>query len=642
MNILSLIDENIAITLDYYNFSKLLYDELLSYIKLYKTYTNQYCEKMKALQSDFDKKILKYKNESNKKINNHHILQFIKIIPKLIKKQILNYFPILDKIDIFEEKYNKFMNQQILLIKNQQEKYNESRKNFIKKCQEVDHIKTAYFNNLNQTEDTIKEYFILKKDIEEKKEKLNDNINKQININLELYKKLEEKANSLIRETKAIEINYTSSVESLKNLQNNIKELSNQTIQTFKNSLFEMTKIYIEHLIEILGLLKASFQVPLSLIDLNMKKVEKSKVKEIQDELLNNLYNKNISTLNIFPTKYKLKVFNLININKENIFSISSFNEDFNEKLDDNKEDLSEINLSLIKIMYKHFNLLSNHKIDIKLEEEKLYTNKLSTKFFLNVSAYNTNKIITFTKDKLFNEIDINKLNNLINSKPNRLVFLKKLNKFRTLSRFKLSMDYFLIIGNLLNKILSYFESEKDTDYNIIKSCIILSQTYFYLHENKKIYLKSYIEEHSIFKDPKLWEDLINFMIKKEMDNKIINLKNGHSSLVFGVIYTFTDTMLEFGLNLENINKIIEPKIEKYNLINSHKEEINNLLQKKTENNNKLLFKGKKISNELKEIIDKFENDMKNNKSSNDKDKIIISNKKEEPIELEKDKMNNN
>ena len=260
MNILSLIDENITITLDYYNFSKLLYDELLSYIKLYKTYTNQYFEKMIALQSDFDKKILKYKNESNKKINTHHILQFIKIIPKVIKKQILNYFPILEKLDIFEENYNKFMNQKILLIKNQQEKYNESRKNFIKKCQEVDTFKTSYFNNLSQTEDTIKEYLTLKKANEEKKEKLNDNINKQININLELYQKLEEKANSLIRETKTIEANYTASVESLKNSQNNIKELSNQTIQTLKNSLFDMSNIYIRHLIEILGLLNQVFK----------------------------------------------------------------------------------------------------------------------------------------------------------------------------------------------------------------------------------------------------------------------------------------------------------------------------------------------------------------------------------------------
>ena len=163
MNILCLIDENITITFDYYNFSKLLYDEFLTYIRLYKTHTTQYCEKMTLLQNDLEKKILKYKNESNKKINNYHIVQFIKIIPEMIKKQILNFFPILDNIDIFIENFNKLINKKIVLIKNQQEKYNESRKIFLKKCQEVDNFKNVYFNNLNQTEDIVKEYFTQKK-----------------------------------------------------------------------------------------------------------------------------------------------------------------------------------------------------------------------------------------------------------------------------------------------------------------------------------------------------------------------------------------------------------------------------------------------------------------------------------------------
>ena len=53
----------------------------------------------------------------------------------MIKKQILNFFPILDNIDIFIENFNKLINKKIVLIKNQQEKYNESRKIFLKKCQ---------------------------------------------------------------------------------------------------------------------------------------------------------------------------------------------------------------------------------------------------------------------------------------------------------------------------------------------------------------------------------------------------------------------------------------------------------------------------------------------------------------------------
>ena len=218
---------------------------------------------------------------------------------------------------------------------------------------------------------------------------------------------------------------------------------------------------------------------------------EKYLEKESIDDLLNNLYNKNISTMNIFPNKYKLKLLNTLNNNNDNIFSMSSFDEDINEKAEDNKEDLSEINLSIIKVMYKNFTLLSSHKVDIQLEEEKLYTTKLSTKLFSNITAFNTNKINTFTKEMLFDEKDKNKLDNLTDKTPNRLVFLKKLNKFRSQSRFQLTINFFLIIGKLLNKFLSFFENEKDSDYNIVKNCIILSQTYYYLDENEKIYLKN-------------------------------------------------------------------------------------------------------------------------------------------------------
>ena len=605
MNILCLIDENITITFDYYNFSKLLYDEFLTYIRLYKTHTTQYCEKMTLLQNDLEKKILKYKNESNKKINNYHIVQFIKIIPEMIKKQILNFFPILDNIDIFIENFNKLINKKIVLIKNQQEKYNESRKIFLKKCQEVDNFKNVYFNNLNQTEDIVKEYFTQKKNIEESKENQINNCNKPININLEQYKKLEEKAKILIKETKHIEHDYTSSIESLKISQNNIKELTNQTIDILKTSLFDMSSIYINNITEILGLFKASFQVSLNLINLDLQKIAKTKEKESIDDLLNNLYNKNISTMNIFPNKYKLKLLNTLNNNNDNIFSMSSFDEDINEKAEDNKEDLSEINLSIIKVMYKNFTLLSSHKVDIQLEEEKLYTTKLSTKLFSNITAFNTNKINTFTKEMLFDEKDKNKLDNLTDKTPNRLVFLKKLNKFRSQSRFQLTINFFLIIGKLLNKFLSFFENEKDSDYNIVKNCIILSQTYYYLDENEKIYLKTYIEEHSIFKKPKFWENLLNFLIKNEMDNKNYINKDGYVNIVFGIIYTFIDTMFEFKLNIDEINKIIQPKIEMYNLTNNYKEDIDNLIKQKLECNNTLLSEGKKMYNKLMEIINK-------------------------------------
>ena len=156
-----------------YNLSKLLYEELISYMKFYKIYTNQYFQKITGLYSEFENKLLKYKNESNPKINSIHIFQLIKIMPDATKKQVLNYFPIFENIETFAENFNKLINEKIIIIKNQQDKYNEIKKNFLNKKQEVENFKTLYFNKLSQTEDIITEFLNKQKAIEENKGKSN-------------------------------------------------------------------------------------------------------------------------------------------------------------------------------------------------------------------------------------------------------------------------------------------------------------------------------------------------------------------------------------------------------------------------------------------------------------------------------------
>ena len=42
MNIISLIDENISSIVDYYDLSKMLYEEVINYMNAYKIHTSQY------------------------------------------------------------------------------------------------------------------------------------------------------------------------------------------------------------------------------------------------------------------------------------------------------------------------------------------------------------------------------------------------------------------------------------------------------------------------------------------------------------------------------------------------------------------------------------------------------------------------
>ena len=636
MNILTLIDENVSITFEYYNLSKALYEEFLNYMKLYKLYTNQYCQKIVTLESDFENKILKFQHESNKKIHNNYIIQFIKMFPDIIKKQIFNYFSIFDKIEEFITKFNDILNQKITLVKFQQDKYNECKSKFIKKCQEIDIIKTRYFNILSETEDIINKYLIQRKKIEEYKANPN---NTQINFNFEQYKKIEEKMTNLIKETKNLENNYISSIESSKSAQKDIQELSNKLMDLIKSVVFELLNKYKGDLFELIGLFKNCFQIPLTIINIHLEKMGKSKEQESLDNLLNNLYNKNISTINIFPNKYKLKIINKLN-NNENIFSMSSIYDDDLEKSNDNNEELSEITLSVIKAMYKNFSLLANHKIDIKLEEEKINTSKLSKKLFLNIQSFNDRNNSALKEEEIFTEKNSKKLEHLLDIKrENRIVFLKQLNKFRTLNEFCLSINHFIIIGKLLNIILSKFEIDKD--FNIVKNCIILSQTYYFLHLNQKIYLKTYIEEQDIFKEEKFWDNLITFLIKKEMENKKKNIfsKNGFSNIAFGVIYTFIDTMYEFRLNCDKIQEIIKPKIEFYKFDKNYQEEISQLIKSKNENNK---LEENYTFNELMKIIDNYNINTKKIKSTNIKEGQTILKEKEKNsnLKIEKNKIN--
>ena len=93
----------------------------------------------------------------------------------------------------------------------------------------------------------------------------------------EKNKKLEEKMNTLIKETKTIENNYISSIESSKNLQSVYKEVSNQIIQMVKESLYDMSNKYKTSLFGILGLFKVPFQVTLNNLIKNIETIIKSK-----------------------------------------------------------------------------------------------------------------------------------------------------------------------------------------------------------------------------------------------------------------------------------------------------------------------------------------------------------------------------
>ena len=198
----------------------------------------------------------------------------------------------------------------------------------------------------------------------------------------------------------------------------------------------------------------------------------------------------------------------------------------------------------------KCFQLINIKDLNLEEEKEKIKMNHLTIKLLSNIKKeYTEKEELNITQ----NELDL--IESLLEKRCNRIVFLHKLNKFRALGNYMVTKVLYSIISK-------YF-------------IIVLSQTYYMIEKEEKIYIQEDIKEHEIFKDNKFWENLFNFFMNKEIQKlrKSFDLneeksdeKSHYNKLAFGQIMTICNNMLEFGYNKDDIYKFIEPKIKHYNL----------------------------------------------------------------------------
>ena len=152
---------------------------------------------------------------------------------------------------------------------------------------------------------------------------------------------------------------------------------------------------------------------------------------------------------------------------------------------------------------------------------------------------------------------------------------LNCLNKFRINGFFTLDDKSFTNLGELLNKILDEIIIHKD--YNSAKYCIILSQTFFKPScdiVKKKIFLQSVIENHEIWKNIDVWEQMIKrklcyhlVSINEEMNKQslfsLYNFENPNDeksrieNSVFGQLIIFIENMMSFDVNKQKVKDLV-------------------------------------------------------------------------------------
>ena len=233
------------------------------------------------------------------------------------------------------------------------------------------------------------------------------------------------------------------------------------------------------------------------------------------------------------------------------------------------KKDLEilDMNYNIISILHENFRDIRK---DLNMEEEK----KKHRLRFLCSKIFKIGPGIDFKKEEKEELISFLKKNTY------KSYFLITLSKQRTKGRFKRSETLLNDLSEIINVILN--EAEKEKDYEGAKNCLILSQTFYFEikkgKKNKKKYLFDYIRNNKWLNSLEFWEGIIEHMIQEELQkNTEINKRNNYiesendiktriSNIAFSQVLSYTNNMIEFMINKDDIIKIVDIFVNKYEI----------------------------------------------------------------------------
>lgn len=263
----------------------------------------------------------------------------------------------------------------------------------------------------------------------------------------------------------------------------------------------------------------------------------------------------------------------------------------------------------------------------------------------------NDDMIIMYTRNELTEEENEN-LAKLLDHHESRLIFLQKLSDYRARGKFYLDQKDYNLLLHYFNLIAD--KVRDNLDYHCGEMIIIISQTYFYEQNDKKIYIQDELKKNKLFKDKSFWEEFLCYAINKEIiktqrrdkktkENKV-NSDKKLSNVVFSQLLTLIDNMAEFGLDAQSIKEVIEPKIFYYKLSEDLRNTINDVLDSKIEGEKekmKILEKEKDEENEIEKDDKNIINTQENNQSEN-KNKDEVKNETNDVAKNDKNKKGEN
>ena len=588
---------NYNICRGYYNLTTKMLEEEVKYILEYKSILNDYFKKSLNLQLNIGTKLGippdEYKNA--KWLDYSPIINLTQQIPKIIQKQIENNKNFMDEIEKNIKPIDNFLKEKGKLIKKYEEKY-----------------KIPFLNSISKSEDIISKFYENKKSLEDNK---NSDKKEELNLLIDKNKEYELQKKTIIKETKKLESEYLDVVKNSGKYEDKFLKQINESISGIKDVCLEITDKIKDIVIIFSESLRDSFKSPLDVIDKNIKELTSNNIKENMGKAMIKTFNNEQKFSNIIPAKYELRSLIIVE-NYESRFSFDSKgskgskgkkskkkkkeNDEDNKgmvRFEDGFEEMTyfedDCTLYTAQEIFNNFNLIVTNGLNIKLELDKNTTKNIISKILSNMQNYKPGEINSINK---VSDEEINQLKNLLKDHSNRVIFLHKLNDYRSLCLYELQDEYYKLFGDIFNYIIDV--SVKENDYHCVEMVIILSKTYYILMDKKnKIYIQNLILNNECFKSKNFWEELLVYSISKEVvqsvkrdkipreDEKKIKTKN--DNIIFSQLLSIIDNMFDFGVDGNLVKEIIEPKIQFYKVDDKLSKTINDVMNSKSNQKNK-------------------------------------------------------
>ena len=389
---------------------------------------------------------------------------------------------------------------------------------------------------------------------------------------------------------------YKKIIEKEKTI-NKIKEDLTESKNNYFNAHDEYLKETKEISINNINILVSNINLFLSLYNDYYKNSSKGLEHIVENIKENELTYKNILNVSIFDRE--------INIDKYQIKIIAKkYIEDKNKKfqkyekmgytIKDDKlflkdEDIYEV----VKIMYSQFEYIDDKNYNLIEEQIKIQVKDLLDKL-LSFSIKKP-KIFDLNEPVPISDDEINLLYKYMDKSFNRLQFLKILNFFRTKGLYEVPEREFEILKNIF--LICADKIKTENDFPCSKLILIISQTFYYIKDEKKIYLQNFIKNHGMFQNLNVWEKYINDLIEEDLNRSLKPYNNDKTLIGFekmkqimnnilnAQLLPFCHNMMDFGMDVENIYKIIDPIMIKYQINEDLKQIILDIIKTKQKDN---------------------------------------------------------